>query len=306
MELIGMALRFKCLHCGNEILVQYLKIGEIALCRNCDRENEVPATAEKVDPVYEIHHDGDSDSIPGKGISSVSKESLENINALEAYSLESPSNATIILSWITVALLSVLILSNLMQYLLLLDMISGKTANLYSRALANDSRQILLSLLYLAAGMASSIAYFIWFYRAHKNLRRANVPGLKHASCWTVWGYFVPILNFFRPYQMMAESWKGSATMSGKYNYDELMALSTSAKIKWWWALVFIAIPINVTGGIIRDSADNIQDLMTATRLSILGQVIYIIDFILLIYLIKEITRHQSNARKIALIKSTA
>lgn len=40
-----MALKFKCKKCGTEIIVKFLKVGEIAECRSCGTKNIVPETA---------------------------------------------------------------------------------------------------------------------------------------------------------------------------------------------------------------------------------------------------------------------
>ncbi|MEO0288536.1 MAG: hypothetical protein ABIN00_02760 [candidate division WOR-3 bacterium] len=40
-----MALKFKCSKCENEIIVKFLKIGEIAKCPYCGKENVVPDDA---------------------------------------------------------------------------------------------------------------------------------------------------------------------------------------------------------------------------------------------------------------------
>lgn len=44
-----MALKFKCKNCGEDIIVKHLKPGEIAKCRLCGAENEVPETATPTD-----------------------------------------------------------------------------------------------------------------------------------------------------------------------------------------------------------------------------------------------------------------
>ena len=49
-----MALKFNCTNCGKEIIVKYLKVGEVAKCRNCGTEVTVPSTAIDTgeEPVY--------------------------------------------------------------------------------------------------------------------------------------------------------------------------------------------------------------------------------------------------------------
>ena len=41
-----MALKFKCGKCQQDILVQFLKIGEVAVCKNCGVDNIIPESAQ--------------------------------------------------------------------------------------------------------------------------------------------------------------------------------------------------------------------------------------------------------------------
>ena len=44
-----MALKFKCKQCGEYIIARFLKIGEVAKCRNCGAETTVPEDAVPTD-----------------------------------------------------------------------------------------------------------------------------------------------------------------------------------------------------------------------------------------------------------------
>ena len=44
-----MALRFTCGNCASEIVTQYLKVGEKALCRECNKYNFIPDNASEID-----------------------------------------------------------------------------------------------------------------------------------------------------------------------------------------------------------------------------------------------------------------
>ncbi len=46
-------LKFICKNCGEEIIVKYLKPGEVTNCRNCGTENDVPGSAEETDELPE-------------------------------------------------------------------------------------------------------------------------------------------------------------------------------------------------------------------------------------------------------------
>lgn len=48
-----MGTEFPCKHCGSTIKIQYLYPGEIAVCRNCGKENVVPGNPEEINPEKE-------------------------------------------------------------------------------------------------------------------------------------------------------------------------------------------------------------------------------------------------------------
>ena len=44
-----MALQFRCPHCGENVIVKHLKVGEFAQCRQCGNRTEVPSDAGYID-----------------------------------------------------------------------------------------------------------------------------------------------------------------------------------------------------------------------------------------------------------------
>jgi len=50
-----MALKFNCTKCGQQMIIKFLKVGEVAKCRNCNAEITVPANAIKTneEPKYD-------------------------------------------------------------------------------------------------------------------------------------------------------------------------------------------------------------------------------------------------------------
>ncbi len=50
-----MALKFDCRDCGKTIVIKYLKVGEVAKCRNCGAEIVVPGAASEVDEEPQYH-----------------------------------------------------------------------------------------------------------------------------------------------------------------------------------------------------------------------------------------------------------
>lgn len=107
-----------------------------------------------------------------------------------------------------------------------------------------------------------------WIYRANFNLRQLGVTNLKHTPGWAIGWYFVPIFNFWKPYQAMREIWLASHDL---HNWTDK---NVSSLLPWWWGLWII-------GGIVERAATRLAmransvdeylfvDILTITSIAI-------------------------------------
>jgi len=49
-----------------------------------------------------------------------------------------------------------------------------------------------------------------WLYQARANLRALGARRLRFSREWTYLGFAIPVLNAYRPYQVVSEVWRGS------------------------------------------------------------------------------------------------
>jgi hypothetical protein len=91
------------------------------------------------------------------------------------------------------------------------------------------------------AGLAAAVAFLIWIYRASRNLRPLGALGQRFSPRWAVGWWFVPIMFLVRPYQVMAEIWRGSAPDVARLTPFDWQAETVSALLKWWWALWIVS-----------------------------------------------------------------
>lgn len=66
-----------------------------------------------------------------------------------------------------------------------------------------DDMVVLLAWADLAVFLIAAIVGIVWFRRAYKNLR--TMGRNTHTPGWAFWGWVVPIISLFRPYQMAKE-----------------------------------------------------------------------------------------------------
>jgi len=75
---------------------------------------------------------------------------------------------------------------------------------------ASDARQQLIGFVQLGLGLVSAVVFLMWTSAITKRLTQLGVIDMHYAPRWSVWGFIIPIVNLFRPYQVMGELWKAS------------------------------------------------------------------------------------------------
>ena len=58
--------------------------------------------------------------------------------------------------------------------------------------------------------LAGAVAFLAWLYQARVNVRALGVRRPAHARQWAVLAFLVPVVNLFRPYQVVSEVWRAS------------------------------------------------------------------------------------------------
>lgn len=83
------------------------------------------------------------------------------------------------------------------------------------------------------------VLFCMWFRRAYANLGRlGNDVFPSYSDHWAVTGWFVPIINLFRPYQIMREIWNETQwNIPGKNQAD----IKSDGILSAWWAMWIIA-----------------------------------------------------------------
>ncbi len=92
----------------------------------------------------------------------------------------------------------------------------------------------------LGVNVLTIIFFLLWLHRAYKNLPILGVEQLKFTPGWAVAWWFIPIMNFFRPYQIIKEAWKASDPNVDLTNRLAWQTAPGSSLIAWWWAIFLL------------------------------------------------------------------
>jgi tetratricopeptide (TPR) repeat protein len=212
---------------------------------------------------------------------------------------------TQLLLWILVIsmVLSIIaIFSNLAQAELINRVISGEDVTL-SEAIANDNRQAAIGYGQIALAIASTVVFFMWIYRANKNLRSLRAAGLRFTPGWAVGWFFIPFMNFFRPYQVVSEIWRASNPEVDMADGTSWKAVGTSPFVGFWWALWLTSNFIANIALRLGFSGTTLYDLLNATYASMVSDGISVASLLVTIFMVRGIGQFQEAKNK--LVSST-
>ncbi|WP_158960659.1 DUF4328 domain-containing protein [Myroides fluvii] len=192
----------------------------------------------------------------------------------------------ILLIWMMLALDIIALLSKYFQYDLLQAVANGYEISM-EKANANDTREQIISLLYLITYIISAVTFIQWFRRAYYNLHQ-KVSNLSHAEGWAAGSWFVPILCLFRPYQIMRELYEETKAVLVKKGINFNPNFTTNA-LGLWWALWLLT---NAIGQFVFRYAQHAETIDELTITTVTSMVANTIGILLALVTIKVIANY--------------
>lgn len=145
---------------------------------------------------------------------------------------EQRTQNAIILIWIALAINIISLISSYFQYDLLQTVANGGTIST-EYATSNDNREQAIGIIQIIVFVVSAITFIQWFRRAYFNLH-LRVNRLSHTEGWAAGCWFVPIVNLFRPYQIMKELFQETYLFLKRNDFHTKEHLSISSLGFWW------------------------------------------------------------------------
>ena len=83
------------------------------------------------------------------------------------------------------------------------------------------------------------LMFVVWFYRAYTNLPHLGVEGLRFSRVWALTSWVIPIVNLWRPKQLMNDIWRASDPDLPAYGSPPWRGQAVPGIfLLWWCALV--------------------------------------------------------------------
>jgi len=201
---------------------------------------------------------------------------------------EKRANYAILLIWIILGLEVVSLISSYFQFDLLQTAANGGEISTEAATL-NDSRESIIAIIYSIFSIVSAITFIQWFRRAYFNLHQ-HVNHLSYTEGWAAGSWFVPIINLFRPYQIMKELY--AETKLYLTNKGEALKENfTTNALGLWWTFWIIGNIIGQFSFRYSLRAETIDELTVSTIAYIIGHIVGIPLALITIKVIKDYSR---------------
>lgn len=206
-------------------------------------------------------------------------------------------NATILI-WIVLIMEIVAFVSHFFQYILLQSAANGEAISM-EYATSNDLRERIIAIISLIVYLVSAFTFIQWFRRAYFNLHlRVNL--LSHNEGWAAGCWFVPILNLYRPNQIMKEMFEETKQFLKK---NEISINEGFTSIGLWWTLWIVN---GFLGQFIFKysmKAETIDEFTISTIADMISNIIGIPLAIITIQMIKEYSNYETLLTKVEIIE---
>ena len=115
-----------------------------------------------------------------------------------------------------------------------------------------------------------AVAFIAWLHRSRINVRAFGCRRFRYPRIWTIIGFFIPLLNFFRPYQVVSEVWRASDPRAVETPVAWL-TMPVSRCVLAWWVTLLASVSLEILAvGLVTHSGVTLEDLFAARSVGVL------------------------------------
>lgn len=176
-----------------------------------------------------------------------------------------------------------------LEYALLQAASRGEAITL-AQGEASDQRISVISGVRSLMILAAGVAFIVWFHTAYRNLRPLGATGLRYATGWAIGGWFVPIMNLWRPKQIANDIWRASDPEAPPDQSVDWRFRPVGSTVNWWWGLWIASSLVSLTVISEALNPETIEDFLAISLAALASNVLAIGAGILAIMVVNQLS----------------
>jgi len=159
-----------------------------------------------------------------------------------------------------------------------------------AEAARSDDRVAAVAIAGLVALLVTGIVWVVWQHRSQSNLHAVGLRELTYSPGWAAGWWFVPFVNFVKPFQTVRELWKASD------GGEQWWRMRTTPIIGGWWAAwIAAAILDRAAAYSFNVGEPTVDGLIAGSRLFVAGEAALFVAGALAISIVRAVNERQSR-----------
>ncbi|MCF7561492.1 DUF4328 domain-containing protein [Sabulilitoribacter multivorans] len=152
-----------------------------------------------------------------------------------------------------------------------------------------DYLSIVISLTYFSSFIITIVLFIQWFRRAYGNLIRLDV-NMEYTENGSVWGYFIPFINWVRPIKTMKEIYLKTQKVIKEYNSTLVFNKNTEFIVVWWVIYLINGFIANFASKQM-NRATTIDEFISANNVYIFSDLVDVVSIGFAILVIQKVSK---------------
>ena len=144
--------------------------------------------------------------------------------------------------------------------------------------------------------VATGLAFLDWLYQARINLRAFGARRLDYTRGWALGGFFVPLLQLWRPFSVVREVWKASDPDTTDPFAWKTRPVSSMVTLWWFGFVLYVALEI-LAFAMNLAAAGEVPKIVTARIVGAVGDVSGALSATFGYFVVLRITSFQRDKR---------
>jgi hypothetical protein len=145
----------------------------------------------------------------------------------------------------------------------------------------------------LILGLAVLVVLIVFLFKAAKNTELWDRSKARWSPGWTIGGWFVPIGNLVIPALVVSDVWRRTP----QRDFEGREQSVPGSSVGWWWASYVIAALLLRAGAVVAGDNPTVGQLSNGDLVRVAAMVCYAIAALLLITVVRNLSRRQEHLR---------